>query len=60
MTALTRSQRAVLAEFRRGGTVEQIAARMWLSPNTIKSHLKRIYQAYGVHGRRELMEAVGE
>lgn len=43
-----------------GGTVEQIAARMWLSPNTIKSHLKRIYQAYGVHGRRELMEAVGE
>lgn len=49
MTGLTRSQKDVLAELRRGGTVEQIARRMWLSASTVKTHL---------HGREELLEAI--
>lgn len=59
MTGLTRSQKAVLAELRRGGTVEQIARRMWLSASTVKTHLRRLYAQYGVHGRDELLDAIG-
>lgn len=59
MTGLTRSQKAVLAELRRGGTVEQIARRMWLSPATVKTHLRHMYALYGVHGREELLDAIG-
>lgn len=59
MTPLTRAQKRIVAELRRGGTIEQIAGRMWLSTNTVKTHLRRLYAQYGVHGRDELLDAIG-
>ena len=56
MTPLTRAQKRVVTELRRGGTIEQIADRLWLSTNTVKTHLRRLY---GVHGRDELLDAIG-
>jgi LuxR family maltose regulon positive regulatory protein len=35
----------------------EIAAALYVSPNTIKTHLRRIYQRLGVSGRREAAEA---
>lgn len=59
MTALTNAQKRVLDELRTGATVETVAARLWVSPNTVKTHVKGIYRAFGVQGRDELLAAVG-
>lgn len=44
---------AVLAS--RGKSNKQIAHELYISENTVKSHLKKVYKKLGVKGRRELM-----
>jgi two-component system nitrate/nitrite response regulator NarL len=44
----------VIVRVAAGKTNAQIGAELYLSPNTIKSHLKRITDASGVHGRAKL------
>lgn len=55
---LTRAQKAVIEQLRRGGTVQDIAWALWLSPNTVKTHLRMLYRAYGVHDRAGLLAAL--
>jgi len=50
---LSRRERLVLAEAERGATVAAIAAAMFISPNTVKTHLRRVYQKLGVTTREE-------
>lgn len=45
----------VLSYIARGRTLQTIADRMYLSLNTIKTHVKHIYQKCGVHNQEELM-----
>ncbi|WP_302395709.1 response regulator transcription factor [Eggerthella sinensis] len=42
----------------RGKSVNTIAEALVLSPNTVKSHMNRIYKKMRVHSREELMAAV--
>lgn len=55
---VSKAQRLVLHELVRGATYEEIATRLWLSVNTVKSPVRAIYRAYGVHSRVELLEKV--
>lgn len=40
----------------RGCSTRQIAARLFISENTIQDHLKHIFEKVGVHSRRALVE----
>jgi DNA-binding CsgD family transcriptional regulator len=46
-------ERLVLAEAQHGATVSAIAAAMFISPNTVKTHLRRVYRKLGVTTREE-------
>jgi LuxR family transcriptional regulator, maltose regulon positive regulatory protein len=50
---LSRRERLVLAQAERGATVASIAAAMYISPNTVKTHLRRVYRKLGVTTRDE-------
>lgn len=41
----------------RGFTTRYIAERLWLSPRTVETHVRHIYEKLGVHSRDELIEA---
>ena len=44
----------VLRELNRGATSEEIGARLGISPRTVESHLRRLFDRYGVLSRTEL------
>ncbi|MDR2381759.1 MAG: helix-turn-helix transcriptional regulator [Bifidobacteriaceae bacterium] len=50
----------VLSYIARGRTLQTTAQRMYLSLNTIKTHVKHIYQKCGVHSQEELMVRLEE
>lgn len=50
---LTPREQAVLAELTEAVTVEEIAARLWVSRNTVKSQLRSVYRKLGVSTRAE-------
>lgn len=43
----------VLAEVEKGSTVGAIAAALYVSPNTVKTHLRRLYRKLGVSTRAD-------
>ncbi len=43
-----------------GYTMPAISERLFVSENTVKSHVKRIYQKLGIHSRSELLDLVNE
>ena len=45
---------AVLRELNRGATSEEIGVRLGISPRTVESHLRRLFDRYGVLSRTEL------
>lgn len=52
---LSSREEEVLSYIARGRTLQTIADTMYLSLNTIKTHVKHIYQKCGVHNQEELM-----
>jgi LuxR family transcriptional regulator of spore coat protein len=50
---LTPRERVVLAELAEDVTLEEIAARLWVSRNTVKSQLRTAYRKIGVSTRAE-------
>jgi DNA-binding CsgD family transcriptional regulator len=58
--SLTRAERDVVAWAVKGLTTEEIAERLFISPRTVHSHLRRVYGKLGVTSRRELRQRVAE
>jgi DNA-binding NarL/FixJ family response regulator len=61
VTALRRGmfsmrEREVLDDFLRGLQIETIGRRLFISPQTVRNHLKRIARRFGVHSQAELRE----
>lgn len=54
--ALTAREYETLLHAVNGGAVAQIADRMFVSPNTVKSHLRSVYRKLGVTTRDELID----
>lgn len=50
---LSERERLVLVYVERKLTVAQIAAELYISPNTVKTHLRRLYRKLGVTTREE-------
>jgi LuxR family maltose regulon positive regulatory protein len=48
---LSHRELLVLAEVEKGATVADIAAALYISPNTVKTHLRRLYRKLGVTTR---------
>jgi DNA-binding NarL/FixJ family response regulator len=52
-TMLTERQKSVLKELVKGKTYTAIAKEMQLSPETVKSHIKRMYKALHINSKAE-------
>lgn len=58
VACISRSQAAVLAELLRDGASNRdIAARLHVTENTVKSHMQRVAKALGVQGRSAIAVA---
>ena len=53
LTGLTRRELEVLSALAAGNTNKEIAAELGLSPNTVKFHVKNLFQKLGVHNRSQ-------
>ncbi|WP_270296988.1 response regulator transcription factor [Eggerthella sinensis] len=55
---LTPRELEVLKPLVQGDDAQDIAGRLYISPNTVKSHIQNIYNKLGVHSRKELLRVV--
>lgn len=55
---LTPREREILLYLGRGHTISSIAEELVVSENTVKFHVKGIYQKLGVHSRSEIMTLI--
>jgi len=54
---LTRRERIVLAALSRNATLREIAEQEFISPNTVKTHVRNIYRKLGVSDRDSVTAA---
>lgn len=56
--SLSDREREVIALFSGGRSTKVIAEQLFISENTVKSHLRHAYSKIGVHNRQELIDAL--
>ena len=57
---LTAREAEIFALLAQGRTVHGISEKLFVSENTVKSHIKSIYQKLGIHLRSQLIDLVNE
>jgi DNA-binding CsgD family transcriptional regulator len=57
-SALSKREREVVTLMLDGYRVPQIAARLYLSPNTVRNHLRSIFRKTGTHSQAKLIDAI--
>lgn len=58
--ALSRSERRVMLLIYKGVGVQEIADRLYLSPHTVKNHIRSSYAKLGVHERAEFVRLASD
>jgi DNA-binding CsgD family transcriptional regulator len=53
--SLTAREREVVGAIARGGSTAEIAAELYLSPHTVRDHVKTVFEKVGVSSRGELV-----
>jgi DNA-binding CsgD family transcriptional regulator len=53
--SLTPRERDVLGAIARGGSTAEIAGELFLSPHTVRDHVKAVFEKFGVSSRSELV-----
>jgi len=53
--ALTRRERVILSNLEEGVTLEEIASRLFVSRNTVKSQVRSVYRKLGISTRAEAL-----
>lgn len=53
---LSSRQWEILSRLLRGQRVDTIARELYVSPSTVRNHLSHIFQRFGVHSQRELLD----
>ncbi|MFP5375659.1 MAG: response regulator transcription factor [Acidimicrobiia bacterium] len=53
--SLTARERDVLAAIARGGSTAEVAAELFLSPHTVRDHVKAVFEKFAVSSRSELV-----
>lgn len=56
--ALSSREAEVMELVARGQTATAIAESLFISENTVRTHLKRIYAKLGVHRKREMLAII--
>jgi DNA-binding CsgD family transcriptional regulator len=57
---LTAAELRVATELGRTNGMAAAAATLGISPNTLKSHTKRIYAKIGIRGHAELVQSIAQ
>lgn len=57
---LTRREEAILGLLLEGKTRPEVAEALFVSENTVKTHIRNLYKKMGVSGKAELAEVVGD
>jgi DNA-binding CsgD family transcriptional regulator len=55
---LTNREKDILGYLARGRSSTYIGKELWLSPDTVRGHVKNIYAKLGVHSKQELIDLV--
>ena len=56
--ALSSREMEVLAELLKGRSISRISDTLYISENTTKTHLKRIYKKLNVHSKQEILDLI--
>ena len=57
-TGLTAREREILELWVTGHRLDYVAESLFISKNTVKTHLRNLYRKMGVSGKAELVEAM--
>lgn len=57
---LSAREREIVELLGQGRSVPYISGALFLAKSTVETHRKHIYEKMGVHGRQELLDAIGE
>ena len=60
LSACSEDQMSVLRSWSNGDSVDSISEKMYISPDTVKYHLKTIYKMLDIHSKAELTELVNK
>jgi DNA-binding CsgD family transcriptional regulator len=55
---LTNREKDILRHLARGRSSTYIGKELWLSPDTVRGHIKNIYVKLGVHSKQELIDMI--
>jgi DNA-binding CsgD family transcriptional regulator len=58
LDTLTERETEILAELAKGGRIPSIASELFISPHTVRNHLRSIFSKLGVHSQAELIAYV--
>jgi LuxR family transcriptional regulator of spore coat protein len=58
--SLTRRERVILANHTEDATLEQIARRLYVTRNTVKTQVRSVYRKLGVSSRAEAIAKANE